>query len=143
YAAHIEIYIPHAGIFSLDSVNQYRQSFVGGRIIKTTATRKMCDLNAYILRLRKELFQENAGFLCTIRAMVIDVGVQVYGDCHAMPIRRAEHPTNLGEVLRIVDIHVGVSEVKLETGAQVRVLRAPRDLLDCVCSQRIDATETN
>src|SRR5262249_33696230 len=75
--------------------------------------------------------------------MVIDVCVHMHGDCHAMPIGRPEHPTNAGKMLWIVDIHVRIPEVELETSAWVCVLRTALDLFYCIGSQRIDAAETN
>jgi hypothetical protein len=141
YTADIKVHILHAWILSLDCFYKYRQSFVDCRVIIAAAPGKMCDLNSHIRSLGEELFQENASFLCPIRAMVIDVRMHVNCNCHAVPIGRAKHLTHPGEVFRIINIHVRITEVQLESSAQVRILRAACDLLYCIGPQRIDAAK--
>ena len=64
-------------------------------------------------------------------------------DRHAMVVGRAEYPPNPFDVRGIVVVDDGVAEVELEPTAEVRVFGAPRQLLERVVLQRVEAAESD
>jgi hypothetical protein len=73
----------------------------------------MRDLYSYIRSLRQKLLQKNARSFAP-RPMMINIRVHVYRDCHPMLIRTSEHPAQLSELFRTVDIDIRVAKVQLE-----------------------------
>lgn len=51
--------------------------------------------------------------------MPIDVRVHVHHDRHAMVIGGAENSLHQREMVRVLEIHVGVAEVQLQARAQI------------------------
>jgi hypothetical protein len=62
---------------------------------------------------------------------------------HPMFVRGVEYGAQSFDVLGILDVHVGIGEMQFETGPQMRILCAARNLLERVVSQRVDAAEAN
>src|ERR1700746_3716371 len=73
--------------------------------------------------------------------MKVDVGMHMHRDRHVMPIGSFEYLANASDIVRLIDVHIGIPEMKLETGAQVRVFRTTVDLFQSVRLQWVNATK--
>src|SRR6266568_7662051 len=118
YPTHIEIHIFHSRIFSFYCFHKYRKSGISCRVVVASAAGKMRDLYNDVRSLREKLFQKDEGLLCSVWPMVIYVRVQVHHNRHVMLIGGTEDPSQAREMIRIVNIHIRVAEVQLQSSAQ-------------------------
>ncbi len=101
----------------------------------------MSDLYGDVGRGGEELVEEDARFLCSVGALPRDRRAHVDDDGHVMFVGGLEDTAQLCDVLRIIEIDVGVSEVHLEAGTQDGVAGAAGDLFESVVLERVDAAE--
>ena len=114
---------------------------VGCRVIVASAPGKMRDLYYHVRSLREQLFQKDEGLLGSVWPMMIYVRVHVHHNRHMMLIGGTEYPSHAREMIRIVNIHIRVPEVQLQSGAQVWIFRATCDLFECIWSEWVDAAK--
>src|SRR4051812_33267040 len=65
----------------------------------------------------------------------------MYHNRHAVRIRRPKHLTELLDMGGIVQLHIRVPEVELDTVAEIRMARTPRELIERIRLERIEAAE--
>jgi hypothetical protein len=65
----------------------------------------------------------------------------VNNDRHLTRVRRQKHLPQLLDVCGIIQLHIRVAEVEFEAMPQVRATRAPRDFVQRIRFEWIDATK--
>ncbi len=110
-SANIEVHVFHARIVAFDCLDEDIQRLVGCWIVIAATSGKMCDLYRNVWRLWEKLLQKNSSFFRSIRSVMVDVGVHMHRDCHAISVCSAEYTTHAGEVVWIINVHIGVTEV--------------------------------
>jgi hypothetical protein len=73
--------------------------------------------------------------------MVVHVWVQMHHDRHAVLICHTKDLLKPANVIRVIQIHIGISEVELQTKTEFRVMRTARDFGNCVFSERVNSAE--
>ena len=60
-----------------------------------------------------------------------------------MCVRRPKNPSQLRDVFRLFQLHIGVSEMQFDTAPQSWILRAPRELPQRVILERVEPAKSN
>ena len=102
---------------------------------------EMSDLNDDMRRKGHEMREEDTRLALALRTVVIDIGVKMHHDGHAVRISGLEHGSQLLHLVWIVQIDVGVTEVELQANLKDGILRTAFDLLDGIVSERVDSAE--
>jgi hypothetical protein len=115
YSAGVKVDVLHPRVAFLDRLHKDRKGLISCWIIVASTSSEMRDLYGYVRSLGQKLFQKDASFSCPVRTVVVYVRMHVNCDCHAILIGHVEYAAQSGKVFRIIDIHVGVAEVELES----------------------------
>jgi hypothetical protein len=67
----------------------------------------------------------------------------VDNDRHSVPVRRSKQLTETFDMLRVVVVDSRVAKMQFEAAAQVRIFRAPRQLVEGVVLERVEAAESD
>jgi hypothetical protein len=73
--------------------------------------------------------------------MTGDRWTHVNDDCHSKFICLPEDLAELGNLRRVIEVHIGISEVQLQSVVQIRILAAPYDFGQRIGFQRINAAK--
>lgn len=138
----VKIKMPCARISAFDRLHIYVEGLVCSAII-AAAPRKMGDLDRYVRSRREQALEEQARLVRPVRAVVIDIRVGMNNDGHTVRVCCREDRARALHVFIDIEVDVGVTEMKLETGPQIGVFRATFDLADSVIAERVDGAETS
>jgi hypothetical protein len=99
------------------------------------------NLDRDIRRRGDDVVQKDARLVPAVGQLPRNRRAHMHDDWHAVLVGCPKDPPQLIEVLRVVVVRGGISEVEREAAPEVIVLRAPRDLLERVIPEGIDAAE--
>jgi hypothetical protein len=97
----------------------------------------MCDLHDDVRRRWQELLEESRRLPCAMRTLPRDASVHVRDNRHPCGIRTREDCLDLRDVLGVIELHVRIAEVQLQSSPKRWLGRASPDLLFGVVFQRV------
>src|SRR5262249_34688898 len=101
----------------------------------------MSDLHRRVACGRQNFGEKYSGLSRAIGTLTCDRRAHVNDDCHPVLISGTKDALQAADVLRIFEVDIGVAEVQLEAGFEVRIVSAASDFLDGVVFQWVDAAE--
>ena len=78
----------------------------------------MCNLDDDGGRGGQQLLEERPRLPCAVRTLPVDASMQMNGDRHPRGIRAREDSLHLRDMRGVVQLHVRIAEVQLQSGPQ-------------------------